>query len=267
LLSYYNQRDHRILDRQLLPSLLSALATAAVRTSPRPEPRQEHVARLKRLAQSELEKRFVDLLDRRGLKLPSDAQALIEICSVRPDFLYRVEGAAIFIDGPHHDHDGQRKTDRAQQDALEDQGYSVVRFHHAADWLEVLRSFPSVFGQLPSMPPPGTSAPPDAGSLEIDLTDFDAPWRPVVSELLQRGAMVTAVGDVADTTGRVVGQCVAEVSSGSQTIFLLDASDADAAAVAASLERQGKVALPLHSTQPDLADTVLNAMSPAGSNP
>ena len=146
LLSYFNQRDHRLLDRQLLPELLLSWARGQVRTSPAPMPREQQVARLLNLCQSGLERRWVNLLDELGLKLPSDAQTLIEACRVRPDFLYRQEAAAIFVDGPPHDSKEQATKDNEQQDALEDCGFTVVRFHHKANWDEILGRYPALFG-------------------------------------------------------------------------------------------------------------------------
>lgn len=151
LLSYYNQRDHDVLDRKLLPELLRTLSSARVEVSPRAIPRKDHLERLRRLCGSELERRWLDLMERFGLRLPSDGQVLLESCSVRPDFLYRHEGAAVFIDGPPHDDANQRTVDARQEDALEEAGYTVIRFHHGADWEAILRRFPSLFGDLGSV--------------------------------------------------------------------------------------------------------------------
>lgn len=242
LLSYYNQREHRLLDRKLLPELLASWMRGTVTTSPRPEPRQEHVARLKRQAQSDLERRFVDLLDRQGLRLPSAAQVLLDDVGVRPDFLYRQEGAAIFVDGPVHDDEGQRRQDRKQQDALEDAGYSVIRFHHAADWLGVVRRYPGVFGTIGSVPPPGSVAPPASGAFDLD--DFDPRWHPLVRALAEAPELlVRAVGDIADPSGRVVGSCPAEVVRGTRSVFVLDATDPDAERLESVLAADGRTAI------------------------
>ena len=154
LLSYFNQRDHRFLDRQLLPGILQQWMRASVRTSPAPIPRDDQLTRLLNLCQSDLERRWVKTVDRMALKLPSDAQRLVEACSVRPDFLYRDEGAAIFIDGPHHDTPEQQTKDDEQQDSLEDYGLTVIRFHHAAEWEPILRRYPTLFGRQQHPPIP-----------------------------------------------------------------------------------------------------------------
>jgi ATP-dependent helicase YprA (DUF1998 family)/very-short-patch-repair endonuclease len=147
LLSYYNQRDHRRIDRKLLPELLQRWRDGHVRTSPAAMPREDQVSRLLNLCQSELERTWLRLVDRMGLKLPSHAQILVDGCRVKPDFLYQHEGAAIFVDGPSHDTEAQRIADLAQQDTLEDHGLTVIRFHHAQDWDAILRRYPTVFGR------------------------------------------------------------------------------------------------------------------------
>ena len=160
LLSYYNQRDHRLLDRQLLPGILQLWMRASVRTSPVPIPRDDQLRRLLNLCQSDLERRWVEMVDRMGLTLPSDAQHLVVTCHVRPDFLYRDEGAAIFVDGPHHDTPEQQAKDNEQQDALEDYGLTIIRFHHAAEWEPILRRYPTLFGRpaAPAEPAPSLGA-------------------------------------------------------------------------------------------------------------
>jgi len=146
LLSYYNQRDHRRIDRQQIKRPLSAWARGVVATSPAPRPREEQVERLLRLTDSELERRWIRLVDRLGLRLPSTSQKNVDDCYVRPDFLYENEGVAVFVDGPPHDTPQQQAKDAEQQECLEDLGYHVLRFHHQADWEEILRDNPNVFG-------------------------------------------------------------------------------------------------------------------------
>jgi len=147
LLSYYNQRDHRLLDRKLLLGTLRQWQSSRVETSPSARPRQEQVERLRNLCQTGLERRWLDLVDRLGLRLPSDAQKLIEGAHARPDFYYQGDAVAVFIDGPVHDTAEQQAKDAEQQDVLEDIGLSVIHFHHAADWPAILGRYPSLFGR------------------------------------------------------------------------------------------------------------------------
>jgi very-short-patch-repair endonuclease len=99
-----------------------------------------------RLTDSGLERRWIHLVDRLGLRLPSTSQKNVDDCYVRPDFLYEDEGVAIFVDGPPHDTPEQQAKDAEQRECLEDLGYHVLRFHHQGDWEEILRCNPSIFG-------------------------------------------------------------------------------------------------------------------------
>lgn len=148
LLSYYNQRDHRLVDRHEVAPMLSGWAAAKVETSSGALSRDEQVKRLLRLCDSELEKKWLRLVDKLDLKLPSAAQLYLEQQQVRLDFVYERENTAVFVDGPHHDEQRQKAKDAAQVEALENLGYHVIRFHHAADWSEILRRNPGVFGEL-----------------------------------------------------------------------------------------------------------------------
>ena len=89
LLSYGNQRDHRLLDRHAIKDVLLALARCAVRASATDVPADEHLATLLARADSDLERRFLELLVEQHRRLPSDSQQLIEAAGSRPDFLYR----------------------------------------------------------------------------------------------------------------------------------------------------------------------------------
>lgn len=150
LMSYRNQRDHALLDRQAIRDVLLELSRASVSTSPTEAPRSAHREMLDRLSGSTLERRWLDFLDARGLRLPSEAQTLLAEYSTRPDYLYAAEQVAVYIDGPPHDYPERQRRDDAVAVALEDAGYVVVRFHHEDDWEATLRRFPSVFGSLPS---------------------------------------------------------------------------------------------------------------------
>ena len=256
LLSYYNQRDHRLLDRQLLPDILQPWMRASVRTSPAPIPRDAQLMRLLNLCQSDLERRWVGMVDRMGLKLPSDAQRLVDACTVRPDFLYLDEGAAIFVDGPHHDTPEQQTTDDKQQDALEDYGLTVIRFHHAAEWEPILRRYPTLFGtpvaRVELAPSPGTDA--DAA---FDPEDFDASWRSVMIRLAAAEDVSVEPGNEVMDGGRVVDLDLATVRKGERTVRLVDDGKATADDVANALAKQGYRLLRVRSDEPDVVARIL----------
>jgi ATP-dependent helicase YprA (DUF1998 family) len=148
LMSYTNQRDHQYLDRHLVKDFLLELAASAVRAAPAPIPRAEHYQRLVNLCGSDLESKWLALLEENNLRLPSDAQVLIEACGTRPDFLSRDHLTAIYIDGPHHLYAERAARDQAQTEAMEDLGYTVVRFTAEEDWRARIGKYPGVFGSL-----------------------------------------------------------------------------------------------------------------------
>jgi very-short-patch-repair endonuclease len=148
LMSYTNQRDHQYLDRHLVKDFLLDLAASEVRAAASPIPRAEHYQRLVNLCGSDLERKWLALLEEKNLRLPSDAQVLIEACGTRPDFLYRDHLTAIYIDGPHHLYTERAARDQAQTEAMEDLGYTVVRFTAEEDWTTKIGQFPGLFGSL-----------------------------------------------------------------------------------------------------------------------
>ncbi len=156
LLSYSNQPDHPLLDRGAVKDFLIRLAAARVESSPSPLPREEQLALLLRLAGSELERRWLEHLERRGHRLPARAQALLEECGTRPDFLYGDFQAAVYIDGPVHQFPERARRDAEETLCLENLGITAIRFAEPEAWDGLLDRFPSIFG------PPSRSA--DRGS-------------------------------------------------------------------------------------------------------
>jgi ATP-dependent helicase YprA (DUF1998 family)/very-short-patch-repair endonuclease len=149
LMSYVNQRDHELLDRQVIRELLLTLTKVTVNASPTSATRSDHRDTLLAQAGSELERTWIRTLDSRGYRLPTHAQQLIAECNTRPDFLYNEQGhqAAIYIDGSPHDFPSRQARDIAQTECMEDLGYLVIRFHHTGDWEGILAKYPSLFGR------------------------------------------------------------------------------------------------------------------------
>lgn len=146
LLDYVNQPDHKDLDRYLIRDLLSKLSRSESRPSGGTGSRADRMAALRKRCDSQLEKRWLDLVDKLMLRPPSDAQYLIESCSTKPDFYYREHNATIYIDGPPHDEPDQIREDETITQRLMETGYIVIRFHHKADWNEIFHRHPDVFG-------------------------------------------------------------------------------------------------------------------------
>src|SRR5262249_12459958 len=141
LMNYSNQRDHSLLDRQKIRELLLEYAQATVTTAPAVITRSEHLEELKRQADSDLERDWLDFLEERNHRLPAKAQVFIEACKTRPDFMFEKESVAVYIDGPHHQFPDRNKRDAVQTDCMEDRGYTVIRFGLADDWADIIRKY------------------------------------------------------------------------------------------------------------------------------
>jgi ATP-dependent helicase YprA (DUF1998 family)/very-short-patch-repair endonuclease len=147
LMSYTNQGDHELLDRKLLKNLLVKYSNATVRTAPGAVSRVDHLKQLLNLADSELEKQWLKMIDQQNLKLPTSGQRLFQSAKTRPDFVYDEERAVIYVDGPVHEFPERAARDKAQQEAMEDDNWLVIRFAHSDDWAAVIEKFPRIFGK------------------------------------------------------------------------------------------------------------------------
>jgi very-short-patch-repair endonuclease len=146
LMNYFNQIEHRLLDRKLIRDFLMDLSGVVAKTSPSALSREEHLKRLHNLCQSDLEHEWLDFLEGRNLTLPSHAQKLIESCHTRPDFLYEKDCVAIYVDGSHHDFESRKERDASQTECMEDIGHTVIRFGIRDDWDTIVAKHPHVFG-------------------------------------------------------------------------------------------------------------------------
>ena len=152
LLSYSNQRDHQLLDRRRAIAVLRELAESNVVELPddhvvidtTPEDAADH---LDGQAESELERRFIDWLRERNLRIPQRGHR-IEVAgrSTTPDFVLPDANLAIYVDGPPHDYPERQQRDADITGALRDHGYRVARFRHDDDWAQTLDNYAGAFG-------------------------------------------------------------------------------------------------------------------------
>jgi ATP-dependent helicase YprA (DUF1998 family) len=149
LLAYGNQHDHALINRHAVRNLLLLLARSTTTAGAGGRTRADQRRLLDGLADSGLERRFVNWLDDHGLRLPDRAQVHVADADARPDLVYDLPGnnpTAVFVDGPVHDTTTARQRDLAAEERLIDAGWNVVRVRHDDDWDDVARRFPSVFG-------------------------------------------------------------------------------------------------------------------------
>ncbi len=147
LMHYANQPVHRLLDRKQIKEMLTRMSRARTETAPGGQTRAEHLQILSNLAGSELERRWLAYLAAKNLRLPTHAQHCVEACRTTPDFFYAGYQTAIYVDGPPHGFPDRQRRDADLTEAMEDAGFTVVRFHHLADWDATIARYPHVFGR------------------------------------------------------------------------------------------------------------------------
>lgn len=260
LMNYSNQRDHALLDRQMLRDLLLQLSQAEALGSPTSQPRSEHLDQLLQQSGSELERQWLRYLDTRGYRLPSAAQALIPACKTRPDFSYETEKMLIYIDGPHHLYADRAQRDLAQTECLEDYGYIVLRFSTESDWEQSLQQYPHVFGVAQGQASNSSDLKHNGFDETLDLDLFDPPWHPLIQALSNISGITIEPGADVAHSGQVIGSFQAEVASNGMVIRLVDAATPDLNRLEQILQDQGYKVLPIDPQQTVVAD-ILNALA------
>lgn len=134
LLSYYNQRDHIKIDRQLIKQPLEKLLSCQFEIAANPnfkDNEEQYRYLIERIdPNSSTERKFLDYLYKNGYKLPDKAQVEITGIYVKPDFFYEKENACVFCDGTPHDNLETRKQDALKREALLNAGYDVVTYYY-----------------------------------------------------------------------------------------------------------------------------------------
>ncbi len=148
LLSYANQREALELNRHQIRDLLAELANSHTQLRPLGRSRQEQLEWLRQLLdpRSELERRFLELLDEGGYRLPDDAQKAIPDPRCVADFFY-APNICIFCDGAVHDNPAQAAQDRQLRAQLLGRGYRVIVLRYDQDLAEQIAGYPEVFGK------------------------------------------------------------------------------------------------------------------------
>lgn len=146
LLEYGNQPDHNFIDRSLIRDLLLSLSKSKTSASSSGISRVDQLDQMMRQCDSELERKWLQLVHDTNRAIPTHAQYLIESCRTRPDFFYHDKRTAIYIDGPVHDQDETAVDDRLIEARLMAAGIMFIRFHHGEDWEAKLKDYPDIFG-------------------------------------------------------------------------------------------------------------------------
>lgn len=151
LLDYYNQADHRVIDRFLIRDALEKLLAGTVEIQASPEvgdyDQLWQSIRSQTDPSSDLERIFLDHLHDRGLRMPDAAQPQVPGIYCMPDFLYRPD-VYLFCDGSVHDSPEQRERDDRQRETLRAAGMQVLVLRYADDLTAFTDRRPDVFPRV-----------------------------------------------------------------------------------------------------------------------
>lgn len=148
LLSYSNQRDHKILNRHLVAPLLKEIAEGTTLKGSATRDYEQHYQYLKSIAdsRSELEKKFLSHIYKTKRILPDVAQQNLTDYYSCPDFYYNTHKVCVFCDGSVHDAPDQREKDSKVRKDLQQLGYRVIVIRYDEDMESQISKYSEVFG-------------------------------------------------------------------------------------------------------------------------
>jgi hypothetical protein len=153
LLSYYNQPDHLLIDRQdheadgLVLDLLCRLSRSTSERDSLERISEEHSSELERMSTSSLNKAWLAHVEEHGYLKPDRAQYALAAAGVCADFFYDDFNLAVLIDDPYLAGDSQRTKDADIDRRLEDLAFIVVRFSKEPEsWPAVFATNADLFG-------------------------------------------------------------------------------------------------------------------------
>jgi len=151
LLSYYNQRDHKIVDRHLIQDALKKLQVCKVEllTNPNFKNHEDQYRTLLRHLDpnSSTERKFLDYLHGLGLRLPDAAQKCVDGLFVQPDFYYH-HNVWVFCDGTPHDDAAVKVDDEQKRQSILNLGHEVFVYYYKDDLAERIASRPDIFRKV-----------------------------------------------------------------------------------------------------------------------
>jgi len=148
LLSYYNQRDHKIINRYLIKEALEKLmlCTIEMQTNKNFKSYEEHYQSLLRGIDpnSSTERKFLDYLYNNGLRLPDAAQKRVDGLYAQPDFYYEPR-FWVFCDGTPHDNAVVQDKDESIRQAIMARGDEVWVYYYRDKLPEKVAERPDIF--------------------------------------------------------------------------------------------------------------------------
>jgi superfamily II DNA/RNA helicase len=151
LLSYYNQRDHKELDRWLIKTALEKLLVCSIEQldNSNYQSYDEHYEALLRTfdPNSSTERKFLQYLYSNGLRLPDEAQKQVDGLYVQPDFYYQ-DRFWVFCDGTPHDEPSIKAADKAKRQEIMARGDEVWVYYYRDNLVERINSRPDIFRKV-----------------------------------------------------------------------------------------------------------------------
>jgi superfamily II DNA/RNA helicase len=151
LLSYYNQRDHKIVNRHLIKDALEKLLLSSIEIQSNQSfgSYDDHYQTLLRGIDpnSSTERRFIDYLYENGLRLPDAAQKRVDGLYVQPDFYYEPR-IWVFCDGTPHDDPVVQEDDHEKRQAIMAMGDEVWVYHYRDNLAEIVAARPDIFRKV-----------------------------------------------------------------------------------------------------------------------
>lgn len=155
LLSYFNQRHHEKIDRELMKRPLELLMDATVEVIQNEQ--QDYHKQFEYLKSaydksSTAELKFVQYLYNKGLALPSKAQYNLKDYYISADFVYENENIGtqtfVFIDGSVHDRPDIIAKDQKQRGLLAEAGHDVIVWRYDEELDEAVAKRKDIFRKV-----------------------------------------------------------------------------------------------------------------------
>jgi hypothetical protein len=151
LLSYYNQRDHKVIDRHLIQDALDKLRMCSIEMQANLSytSYEDHYQAMLRGfdPNSSTERTFLDYLYLNGLRLPDAAQKRVDGLYVQPDFYYEPR-IWVFCDGTPHDDPTAQADDEAKRQAIIAMGDEVWVYYYKDNLAETVAARPDIFRKV-----------------------------------------------------------------------------------------------------------------------
>jgi superfamily II DNA/RNA helicase len=149
LLSYYNQREHEILNRYDIRQALETLMDCDYEVAHGNVDQATQYQRLLKAydTSSSMEKKLLDFLYENKLALPDKAQVNMPEFYISADFVYNTDNGPvlIFCDGSVHDSSEQKAKDEQKRNLLHNAGYDVIVWHYSENIRDMVNRRKEVF--------------------------------------------------------------------------------------------------------------------------